>query len=80
MQPEDTLKFLKQFDKDRGCKSVEYGMDYWIKSEDYRDINTTMVEVMEPYKSEIYPRLRQRARKRKLGEIERLKREIEELK
>jgi hypothetical protein len=29
--PEDTMRFLKQFDKDFACKSVEYGMDYWLK-------------------------------------------------
>lgn len=78
--PEDTLKFMKQFDKSQSCFSVEYGLDYWLNNDDYRDINTVMVEVMEPYKAEIYPRLRQRARERKLGEIERLKREIEGLK
>ena len=78
--PEDTLRFIKQFDAAQGCLSVEYGMTYWLNSDDYRDINTAMVEVMEPYKAEIYPRLKQRARERKLGEIERLKREIEGLK
>jgi hypothetical protein len=77
--PEDTLKFLKQFDRDYGCKSVEYGMDYWITDEDYRDINSAMVNTFEPYKSEIYPRLKQRAREIKLVEIERLKKEIEKL-
>lgn len=74
------MKFIKQFDKEHGCLSVEYGMTYWLTSEDYKDINIAMVEVMEPYKSEIYPRLRQRARERKLAEIERLKREIDEIK
>lgn len=78
--PEDTLKFIKQFDREQGCVSVEYGMTYWLNSDDYKDINTAMVEVMEPYKTEIYPRLKQRARERKLGEIERLKKEIEGLK
>jgi len=78
--PEDTLKFIKQFDREQGCISIEYGMTYWLNSDDYRDINTAMVELMEPYKSEIYPRLKQKARERKLGEIERLKREIETLK
>ena len=74
--PEDTIKFMKQFDKDKGCVSVEYGMKYWLNAEDYGDINTAMVETLEPYKAEIYPRLKQRARERKLGEIERLKREL----
>jgi hypothetical protein len=70
---------MKQFDAELGCLSVEYGMAHWLTNDDYRDINTAMVEVMEPYKSGIYPRLRQRARERKLGEIEELKREIEGL-
>jgi hypothetical protein len=70
---------MKQFDKEHGCFSVEYGMTYWLTSDDYRDINTAMVEAIEPYKSELYPRLKQRVRERKLGEIERLKKEIETL-
>lgn len=74
--PEDTMRFMKQFDKVQGCVSVEYGMKYWLTAEDYQDINTALVEALEPYKSDIYPRLRQRARESKLGEIERLKREL----
>lgn len=35
-----------------------------------------MVESMEPYKAEIYPRLKEKAKERKLGEIERLKDEL----
>jgi len=70
---------MKQFDKEQGCVSIEYGMTYWLNNDDYTDINTAMVEVIEPYKSEIYPRLKQRARERKLGEIERLKKEIENI-
>ena len=77
--PERTLGFLKQFDKDHGCKSVEYGMDYWINSEDYRDINTAMIEAFEPCKAEIYPRLRQRARDNKIAQIKTLMKEAEEL-
>jgi hypothetical protein len=78
--PEDTLKFMKQFDTEQGCRSIEYGTTHWLNSKDYMNINTAMVELMEPYISEIYPKLRQRAREKKLGEIERLKREIETLK
>ena len=77
--PEDTLKFLRQFDGDYGCMSVEYNMDYWIRGEDYNDINTAMVDVFEPYKSEIYPRLKQKAKKKKLGEIEILRKETDNL-
>lgn len=78
--PEDTIKFMKQFDKDQGCISVEYGMKYWLTGEDYGDINPAMVEAYEPYKTEIYPRLRQKAKQKKLAQIDRLKKEIEELK
>ena len=53
--PEDTMKFISQFDRDQGCVSVEYGMKYWLNNEDYRDINNAMVEAYEPYKTEIYP-------------------------
>jgi hypothetical protein len=77
--PEDTLRFVKQFDKEHGCVSLEYGMTYWLNNEDYGDINTAMVEIMEPYKAELYPRLKQKAREKRLGEIEKLKREIERL-
>jgi hypothetical protein len=76
---EDTMKFLKQFDREQGCISVEYGMKYWLNNDDYRDINTAMVETMEPYKAEIYPRLKQKAREKKMREIERLKREIDKI-
>ena len=77
--PEDTLRFMKQFDRDQGCVSVEYGMTYWIKNDDYGDINTAMVEAVEPYVSELYPRLKQKAKDKKLAEIEKLKREINEI-
>ena len=77
--PERTTRFLQQFDKDHGCKSIEYGMDYWINNEDYRDINTAMVEAFEPYKAEIYPKLKQKAKEKKLDQIQALTRQLEEL-
>ena len=77
--PEHTMRFLRQFDRDSGCKSAEYGMDGWLKSEDYFDINSAMVEAIEPYKAEIYPRLRQRAREKKLAQIKALMQEVEGL-
>jgi len=77
--PEDTLKFMKQFDRDQGCISIEYGMKHWLTAEDYQDINTAMVDAIEPYKADLYPRLKQKAKERKLSEMERLKKEIEDL-
>jgi len=35
-----------------------------------------MVNAFEPVNSEIYPRLKQKAKEKKLAEIERLKREL----
>jgi len=75
--PERTLVFLKQFDGATGCKSVEYGMDYWMKSEDYLDINTAMVGAFEPYKTEIYSRLKQKVKENKLAQINALTKELE---
>jgi len=77
--PEDTMKFIKQFDREQGCVSIEYGMTYWLNNDDYRDINTAMVETLEPYKAEIYPRLRQKTRDKKLAQIKGLMREVEEM-
>lgn len=77
--PEDTMKFIKQFDREHGCVSIEYGMTYWLNNDDYRDINTAMVDAIEPYKANLYPRLKQKAKDKKLVEIERLKREIDEI-
>jgi len=42
--PEDTMRFMRQFDREQGCVSVEYGMKQWLKTEDYQDINTAMVD------------------------------------
>jgi hypothetical protein len=75
--PEDTMKFITQFDREQGGVSVEYGMKYWLTAEDYQDINKAMVEAMERYKAAIYPKLRKKAKAKKLAEIERLKSEIE---
>lgn len=78
--PENTLKFLKQFDRDYDCKSVEYGTNYWLTSEDYHDLNSEMVKSLEPYKEKIYAGLKQKTREMKLKQIEQLKREMEEIK
>ena len=45
---EDTAHFLTQFDRSKGCVSVEYGMDYWLHG-DYADINNAMVDVAAKY-------------------------------
>ena len=78
--PERTMKFLKQFDKDYGNKSIEYGNTYWFTSKDYQDLNSEMAYSLEPYKSKIYSGLKQNTKEMKLKRIEQLKREIEGIK
>lgn len=56
VEPDDTIRFLKQFDKDFGNVSVEYGWTGWVSSQEYGDINTAMCEAIEPHKKDIYER------------------------
>lgn len=69
--PKDTLKFLRQFDKDLNFKSIEYGSEVWLKGE-YRDINGAMCEEIEKCKKELYQRLNLKMRENVLREIESL--------
>lgn len=75
--PERTLEFLKQFDRDYGYKSIEYGNTYWFTSEDYHDLNSEMAYSMEPYKAKIYADLKRKTKEMKLKQIDRLKKELE---
>lgn len=77
--PEHTIKFLHQFDKDYGYQSIEYGTNYWFTSEDYHDLNSEMAESLGPYKEKIYADLKQKTKEMKLKQIEQLKRELEEI-
>ena len=52
--PSATQRFLDQFDRSKGCLSVEYGYAWWINDEDYRDINNAMVDAA----TELLPALR----------------------
>lgn len=48
VEGEDTAHFLTQFDRSKGCQSVEYGATYWLTG-DYADINNAMVDVAAKY-------------------------------
>jgi len=58
--PSATQRFLDQFDRSKGCMSVEYGYAGWINDEDYRDINCAMVDAA----TEMLPALRRMLRER----------------
>lgn len=79
--PEDTPKFLQQFDKDKGYVSCEYGMTYWLDgpSGDYADINRAMCEAIEPAKAGIYAALRQRSIKQRESQLIKLQKELDDM-
>lgn len=54
VNPEDTIKFIGQFDRDKGNMSIEYGGRLWIIDPDYNDLNQSMCKVVELYKEEVY--------------------------
>jgi hypothetical protein len=43
--PETIQHFLDQFDESKGCRSIEIGMDLWVRDPDYRDINAAMCRI-----------------------------------
>lgn len=58
--PGKTQRFLDQFDRLKGCVSVEYGMTYWIQGgnnvcAEYCDINNAMVDAI----ADILPEVRE---------------------
>lgn len=57
-QPETTAKFLTQFDRNRGYRSVEYGGYSWINDAEYSDLNQAMCDAIEPYKARVYDECR----------------------
>lgn len=71
VDPEDTLKFLRQFDKDFNFKSIEYGSEVWLKGE-YEDINRAMCEEVERVKQEMCEKLKLKIRKSALRKVEEL--------
>ena len=65
--PEATIKFLGQFDTDKGCRSIEYGDHYWIRSENYNDINMALVAALKPSLRGHYARLSNEAKSQDLS-------------
>lgn len=62
--PEQTLRFIRQFDRERGCPSVEYGNNNWLKDPNYSDINNMMVDAMEKNKTKLLKKLKNKIRQR----------------
>lgn len=49
VEGEDTAHFLSQFDRSKGCRSIEYGMTYWLTDPEYADINNAMCDIAGKY-------------------------------
>ncbi len=69
--PEDTIRFIRQFDSDFGLKSVEYGALWWIQG-DYSDVNNAMCQVMSGFKADLYEKLQAEARANDIARAEAL--------
>jgi len=46
-QPDSICRFLDQFDRTQGAKSVEVGGSWWLNDADYSDLNNEMCRVVE---------------------------------
>jgi hypothetical protein len=77
--PERTVDFFKQFDDKQGLLSAEYGMNYWVTSEDYNDINMAMVEAVRPYLEKIYSLALNETKVNKQLQIKQLQEELTQL-
>ncbi len=49
VEGDDTAHFLEQFDRSKGCRSIELGMDYWVLYPGMNDINNAMCDVASKY-------------------------------
>lgn len=67
-EPDATQRFLDQFDRAKGCVSIEYGTSWWLGDEggDYHDINSAMVDAIE----DLLPELRRTLADRELAKAE----------
>ena len=74
--PSATQRFLDQFDRSKGCLSVEYGYAWWIKDEDYRDINNAMVDAAAELLQSLRGLLKERETAKARQELEQAERRL----
>ena len=77
--PSDTERFLNQFDRSKGCRSVEYGDAGWLNDEEYRDLNGAMVEAATGALPELRQALRERETVKARQEFDRAERRLKEM-
>jgi len=78
-KPSDTQRFLDQFDRSKGCRSVEYGDAGWLNDEEYRDLNGAMVEAATGALPELRQALRERETVKARQEFDRAERRLKEM-
>lgn len=69
--PEDSIRFLRQFDKSWGSASVEMGGTFWLDG-DYADINRAMLDTAAKYLPALYQRLLETQEKEDISEARKL--------
>jgi len=69
--PAETVRFIRQFDSDHGCVSVEYGGNWWLQG-DYEDLNTAMCAELDPIKADLYSKLTGQEKENDLQEAAKL--------
>jgi hypothetical protein len=77
--PSAAQRFLDQFDRSKGCLSVEYGYAWWINDEDYRDINGAMVDATTGLLPELRHMLRERETAKARQEFEQAERRLKDI-
>ena len=77
--PEDAVRFLRQFDKDFDYMGIECGMKYWVRRGDFRDLNLAMCEEIEKVKKELYKRLQEKEKQDILSQIHLLQNKLDRL-
>jgi len=70
--PEQTMRFLRQFDPRGDHKSVELGSTYWWTDPEYRDLNMAMSQVVGERIEEIMERLKKEVRNRDIAKAKAL--------
>jgi len=66
--PENTMRFLKQFDPEGDHKSVELGSTFWWSDSEYRDLNVAMSQVVGEYLEELMKQLQEQVKERDLAQ------------
>ena len=77
--PSATQHFLDQYDRSKGCLSVEYGNAWWINDEDYRDINGAMVDAAMAMMPALRRMLRERETVKAQQEFNQAERRLQEI-